>query len=235
MLAPFKRFTTKLIQRPCLRTYTSYYIQLRSLRKKIQSLACPCLPPHSVQSIVLTRAKKKASEASLYSPQIDTNEKRFQNRQNKKNTNLELFFTFLLGLLKWNSCKNLVNKASCRFAFDTFKSISQLKTGIYSFTTQYYTYLSLSVFSFFLFFPITSFRVFRVVDKKNPTNNKLLKAMWRRGTRMLGMNEWRHTLRPCTWLLSRALTVPGLFIKTLKLFPATPLGRTRAKLGTRRL
>ena len=29
----------------------------------------------------------------------------------------------------------------------------------------------------------------RIVGKKNPTNNKLLRAIWRRVTQMLGMNE----------------------------------------------
>ena len=48
-------------------------------------------------------SEKKGSEASLYSPQIDTNEKKGSKstkKKKEKNTNLELFFTFLLGLLE---------------------------------------------------------------------------------------------------------------------------------------
>ena len=43
---------------------------------------------------------------------------------------------------------------------------------------------------------------FRVVGKKNPTNNKLLRAMWRRVTRMLGMNEDTHRVLARDYLVT---------------------------------
>ena len=62
--------------------------------------------------------------------------------------------------------------------------LSQSAKNWYDFTTQYYKYLSLSAFCFFLCFPITSF------FKKRTTNYKLVwSKRWRDFTRMPGMNE----------------------------------------------
>ena len=84
---------------------------------------------------------------------------------------INLSFMFVTCLPPRYSPQIDTNEKSCSFAFGTFRSISQLKTGIKFHNTVLHVPFSLSL----LFLLVLSHNAFFLnrVEKKNPTDNKL--------------------------------------------------------------
>ena len=68
------------------------------------------------------------------------------------------------------------NENSCSFAFGTFRSISQLKTGIKFHITVLHVPFSFSLLFLLVLSHNVFFFLFNKVEKKNSTDNKLQKA-----------------------------------------------------------
>ena len=80
-------------------------IKIAEKKKKNQSLAYRCVPPHSVRfstfhSSYPSEKKKRAKQVFRVHRSTQTKKVTKSTKKNYKNTNLELFFAFLLGLLK---------------------------------------------------------------------------------------------------------------------------------------